>query len=562
MVIASDPLVECVPVQPAAWPDRYVCHWDKDSIDDARMVKIDFLGLGMLSLVEECLDLVAEHRGHLVDLSRIEFDDRRVFQRIQQGDTIGVFQIESRAQAQMLPRTLPETLDDLTVQVAIVRPGPIVGGAVNPYVKAREAMREGRPVESKTTHPTVAGVLAETLGVVLFQEQVAQVAICMGGMTSSRAERFRRDMSRRDWQRWVESYRDEFMRGALAREVPEQVAAAMFTNLEGFAAFGFPKSHAAAFGLLAYQTAWLKEHYPAEFYCALFNNWPMGFYPPHVLTNDARRHDVEILGPDVNVSGAASSVEGASVRIGLGYVQELGQAGARTVVAARDEGGRFHSLFDFVHRTGVRTRAAENLIRVGAFTELGLNRRELLWQLGLFGGGLQQGRLTGPARPRQLRLALPTAQDQVALPELSAYDRVVADYEILRLSPEDHPMSFQRARLDAAGVASSEALRAMRERRRAQTAGLVVCRQRPATARGIVFLLLEDEHGLVNVLVPRALYERERERMLVRTCSFLRVGGVLERHAGAVPMIRADRVDPLEDEKVAGLRAPHGKSWG
>jgi error-prone DNA polymerase len=562
MVIASDPLVECVPVQPAAWPNRYVCHWDKDSVDDARMVKIDFLGLGMLSLVEECLDLVAQHRGLLVDLSRIDFEDQRVFRRIQEGDTVGVFQIESRAQAQMLPRTRPQNLDDLTVQVAIVRPGPIVGGAVNPYVKARQAQREGRPVEPTAMHPSVADVLRETLGVVLFQEQVVQVATTMGGMSSGEAERFRRAMSRRDWQRTAGSYRQSFMEGALGQGVPEDVAAGMFRNLEGFAAFGFPKSHAAAFGLLAYQSAWLKEHHPAEFYCALYNNWPMGFYPPHVFTNDARRHDVEVRGPDVNVSAAACTVEGDAVRIGLGYVHDLGRAGANAVVAARAEDGPFRSLFDFMHRTGVRTRAVENLVRVGAFGHLGLNRRELLWQLGLFGGGLQHGRLTSPPRPRQLRLALPTAQDQVFLPDHSALERVAADYEILGLSPEDHPMAFERALLDTAGSASSEALRAMEPRRRVETAGLVVCRQRPGTAKGIVFLLLEDEHGLVNVLVPRALYERERERLLVRSCAFLRVGGLLEGHAGAVPMLVADRIDPLHDEPAAGLRMPEGKSWG
>jgi error-prone DNA polymerase len=562
MVIASDPLVECVPVQPAAWPNRYVCHWDKDSIDDARMVKIDFLGLGMLSLVEECLDLVANHRGEVLDLSRIPFDDQRVFQRIQQGDTIGVFQIESRAQAQMLPRTQPENLDDLTVQVAIVRPGPIVGGAVNPYVKAREARREGRAAQPKPVHWTVSEVLHETLGVVLFQEQVAQVAIAMGAMSPGEAERFRRDMSRRDWERSVGPYRERFMRGAAGNGVPEQVAADMFKNLEGFAAFGFPKSHAAAFGLLAYQTAWLREHYTAEFYCALYNNWPMGFYPPHVFTNDARRHDVDVRGPDVNLSAARCTVEGDAVRIGLGYIQELGRAGAEVVVEARDEAGPFRSLFDFVHRTGVRTRAVENLVRVGAFTGFGLGRRELLWQLGLFGGGLQRGRLTKPARPRQLRLALSTAQDQVALPDLTPFERVATDYEVLKLSPEDHPMSFQRSGLAARGVASSEELRALTPKRRVETAGLVVCRQRPGTAKGIVFLLLEDEHGLVNVLVPSALYDQERERMLVRTSPFLRVSGLLEAHAGAVPMLRAERLDRLEDEAVTALHTPEGKSWG
>jgi error-prone DNA polymerase len=379
-------------------------------------------------------------------------------------------------------------------------------------------------------------------------------------MSPGEAEQFRRAMSRRDWGQSVDHYREVFMNGARAKGVPEQVAGEMFKNLEGFASFGFPKSHAAAFGLLAYQSAWLREHYPPEFYCALYNNWPMGFYPPHVFTNDARRHGVEVLSPNVNVSAASCMVERRSVRIGLGYVRGLGRAGAAAVVAAREESGPFRSLFDFMHRTGLRAEAVENMVRVGAFCDLGLNRRELLWQLGLFGGGLQRGWLSRPPRARQLRLALPTSQDEVSLPDFSAFDRMAADYEVLKLSPESHPMHFQRTWLDSAGVASSQQLRSMEPKRQVETAGLVVCRQRPSTAKGIVFLLLEDEHGMTNVLVPSLLYEQQR--VLVRSCDFLWVAGVLEGHAGAVPMLRAERVERLRDEATALLRTPEGKSWG
>ena len=248
------------------------------------------------------------------------------------------------------------------------------------------------------------------------------------------------------------------------------------------------------------------------------------------------------------------------MRIGLGYVHGLGQAGAAAVVAAREEAGPFRSLFDFMHRTGLRTDAVENLVRVGAFCDTGLNRRELLWQLGLFGGGLQRGWLSRPPRVRQLRLGLSTSQDEISLPDFSAFDRMAADYEVLKLSPETHPMRFQRAWLDTIGVASSRELHSMEPQQRVETAGLVVCRQRPSTARGIVFLLLEDEHGLTNVLVPSKLYEEER--VLVRSCDFLWIGGVLEGHAGAVPMLRAERVARLRDEAAAHLRAPQGKSWG
>ncbi|MBO0683651.1 MAG: error-prone DNA polymerase, partial [Candidatus Dormibacteraeota bacterium] len=337
-----------------------------------------------------------------------------------------------------------------------------------------------------------------------------------------------------------------------------------------------PKSHAAAFGLLAYQSTWLKVHHPSEFFCALYNNWPMGFYPPHVFTNDARRHGVRVLGPNVNVSLASCTVESPPspqpsprrgegvlgegvVRIGLGYVHGLGKAGADAVVEARADAGPFRSLFDFMHRTGLRTEAVENLVRVGAFSDLGLNRRELLWQLGLFGGGLQRGWLSRPPKARQLRLGLPTSQDEVQLPDFSAYERMAADYEVLKLSPDSHPMAFQRPWLDTLGVASSLSLQLTQTQRRVETAGLVVCRQRPGTAKGIVFLLLEDEHGMTNVLIPAQLYDEQR--VVVRSCDFLWVGGVLEGHAGAVPMLRAERVARLRDQ-AEPLRTPQGKSWG
>ncbi|HEV2953425.1 MAG TPA: DNA polymerase III subunit alpha, partial [Candidatus Dormibacteraeota bacterium] len=367
MVISSDPLVECVPIQPAAWPNRYVCHWDKDSIDDARMVKIDFLGLGMLSLVEECLDLIHQQRGELVDLSRIDFADQVVYDRIGQGDTIGVFQIESRAQSQMLVRTQPRNLDDLTIQVAIVRPGPIVGGAVNPYVRMREALRNDREYRPPNIPDCIHDVLEETMGVVLFQEQVTQVAMNLGGMTAARAERFRKAMSRHDWDTEEEGYRSQFMAGAKANGVADVVAERYYQNLLGFASFGFPKSHAAAFGLLSYQSTWLREYYTPEFYCALYNQWPMGFYPPHVFTNDARRHGVTVLRPNVNHSLEHCTVEHGGVRLGLGYVRGVQEATASAVVSERDRGGNFASLFDFVHRVELPSKTVENLIRVGAF---------------------------------------------------------------------------------------------------------------------------------------------------------------------------------------------------
>jgi error-prone DNA polymerase len=557
MVISSDPLVESVPVQPSAWPGRYVCHWDKDSVDDARMVKIDFLALGMLSLVEDCLDLVHEQRGELVDLSRIDFDDARVYRRIREGDTIGVFQIESRAQAQMLPRTQPENLDDLTVQVAIVRPGPIVGGAVTPYVQHREARRLDRNAPPELPHECLRGILDETYGAVLFQEQVVQVAMAMGGMTDGEAERFRRSLSRKDVTRTIEYYQDVFMRGAAERGVPQAVAERVFAGLSGFASFGFPKSHAAAFALLAYQSAWLREHYRPEFYCALYNNQPMGFYPPMVLTNDAKRHGVEVLRPDVNVSKAKCSVESDAVRIGLGYVREVGEAAAGVVIAERERSGPYLTLFDFSHRTGLRRESIENLIRAGAFIELDLTRRELLWQLGLLDRRLHHGRPSKPPPHRQLHLALPTIQDELMLPDLSAYERMATDYATMGLSPDAHPLPFLRKQAGP-GLRTVVEMQAMEPGRNVETAGMVVCRQRPGTAHGIVFLLLEDEGGLANVTVSPELYEAHRT--LVRTQPFLRVSAVLQAHAGRVPMLRALRLQPLTGNHQ--LVMPEGKSWG
>jgi error-prone DNA polymerase len=568
MVISSEPLIDCVPCQPARWPNRYIAHWDKDSVDDARMVKIDFLGLGMLSVVEECVDLVERHRERVVDLSRHpDFTDPAIYDDICRGDTVGVFQIESRAQIAMLPRTRPESLDDLTVQVSIVRPGPIVGGAVNPYVRRREARRRN-PHYRIDVPACVRETLEETLGVVLFQEQVIDVAKQMGGFTAGEAETFRRAMSRKRSLPIMESYRQKFMTGALSHpDVSEADATKMFENLLGFAEFGFPKSHGAAFGLLAFQSTWLKHYFPPEFLCALLNEQPMGFYPPHVLTKDAQRHGVVIRRPDINISDAKCTVEEigpddvqtdvrGAVRIGLGYVRSVGEAAAQRIEEERGRGGDYRSLFDFVQRTGLSQEAVTNLIRIGAFDCLGLNRRELIWQLGLFAGGFEQAELRRP-RDRQLRLPLPTAQDEVRLTDFNAYQRMAGDYGVLSLSPDSHPMQFLRPALGE-GVLSSRHLYSLPEGHRADLAGLVVCRQQPLTAKGIIFLLLEDEFGMVNVLVSRELVEAHRD--IVRTAHFVRVRGPLERRTGEQRTLIAESLEQILPAEAFSM--PAGKSWG
>src|SRR3954453_18860284 len=318
MVISSRPLVELVPVQPAAMAGRQMCQWDKDSCADAGFLKIDLLGLGMLSAVEECVDMVARTRGTQIDLSRIALDDAAVFEEIQHADTVGCFQIESRAQMQTILRTRPENLDDITVQVALVRPGPIQGKAVHPYIKHRQAKRDDPGYEPPVEHESLREPLRDTLGVVVFQDQVLDVAMASAGFSVGEAEGLRRAMSRKRSEEAIEAFRPRFVAGCLGNGVDEQTAHVLYDKPVGFSGFGFPKSHAAAFALLAYQSAWLRHYYPAEFLCALLNAQPMGFYPPASLVRDAQRRRVEVLAPHVNLSSEACTVVGGAVRIGVG----------------------------------------------------------------------------------------------------------------------------------------------------------------------------------------------------------------------------------------------------
>src|SRR5919197_1270057 len=325
MVISTRPLVELVPVMPAAMAGRQLVQWDKDSCADAGFLKIDLLGLGMLSAVEECVELISERREEAIDLSRIPLDDPDVYDDIQRADTIGVFQIESRAQMQSLLRTRPENLDDLTVQVALVRPGPIQGKAVHPYIEHRQKLREDPSFVPPVDHPLLAEPLRSTLGVVVFQDQVLDVAIAVAGFGVGEAEGLRRAMSRKRSHAALEAYRGRFVEGALGRGVDEETAHRIYDKLVGFSGFGFPKSHAAAFGLLAYQSAWLRHHYPSEFLCALLTAQRMGFYPPASLVRDGQRRGVEVRPPDVNRSAARCVIEQGAVRVGLEYVKSLGE---------------------------------------------------------------------------------------------------------------------------------------------------------------------------------------------------------------------------------------------
>src|SRR5881396_3374191 len=556
MIISSRPLVEVVPLERAAMEDRVVCQWDKDSCDDARFVKIDFLALGMLSLVEECVELIAARAGKTPDLSRIDFADAAVYDRICRGDTVGLFQIESRAQIQMLRRTRPRNLEDLAVEVAIVRPGPIVGGAVNPYVRRREDQRRareaGRPYKPPLDHPLLESALAETLGVILYQDQVLQVCKALAGFTAGQAEALRRAMSRRRSHDLIAGFWEEFRDGAVTRGVPEATAEKVFGQVIAFSEFGFPKSHAAAFGLLAYQSAWLRHYYPVEYYVALFNNQPMGFYSLDALGRDAMRNGIELRLPDINVSDVWCTVEGGEprrLRIGLGFIRHWSEETATATVEEREKSGPFKSVGDVIRRASpqLRRTAIEALMWVGGCDAFGLTRRELLWQVGLWLPPKASRSADGRGR-RQLELALNHPHEQLAFGGLAPHERLLAEYATLGFSASGHPLSLVRNALPP-GLTLNRDLDDLKAGVKCQVAGLVVARQRPETAKGIVFLLVEDETGMTNVIVRPDVYDRCRAA--VRGEPFVLVTGKLAKDDGTVNVL-AEKVEGLQcDVRIA-----------
>ena len=524
MVISTRPLIELVPVELAAMEGRRNCQWDKDSCSDAGFLKIDLLGLGMLSAVEECVDQIVSLRGETIDLSRVPLDDQAVYKEIQEADTVGLFQIESRAQMQSLLRTRPENLDDLTVQVALVRPGPIQGKAVHPYVERRQRLREDSSYIPPYDHPLLAECLRDTLGAIIFQEQVLDVAMALAGFSVGEAEGLRRAMSRKRSQDAIEAYRERFYEGAAGKGVDRATAELVFSKINGFASFGFPKSHAAAFALLAYQSAWLRHYYRGEFLCALLNAQPMGFYPPASLVRDAQRRGVEVLPPDLNASADRCRIEGDAVRVGLGYIKGLGEAPAKEFVEERERSGLFRSVVDLAQRAPLDRPALEALVASGACDSFGWPRRQLLWRLGLAPRSASVG---SQGAERQLALPLEPTSEIPELPEQTPWERMLADYRTTNLSVGVHPLELLRPHLPAE-VATSLDLEHLENRSSLTIAGLVIARQRPATANGVVFMLLEDEHGQVNLVVPPAVYERFRP--LVRGEPLLLARGRFERY--------------------------------
>jgi error-prone DNA polymerase len=598
MVISTTPLVELCPVQPAAMEERQIVQWDKDSCADAGFLKIDLLGLGMLSAVERCVDEIARTRGEKIDLSRVPLDDDQVWSTIQRAETTGVFQIESRAQMQMLPRTLPRDLDDLTVQVALVRPGPIQGGAVHPYIERRKRLREDPGYEIPYEHPSLEPVLRDTLGAIVFQDQVLEVAMALAGFSVGEAEGLRRAMSRKRSEAAMMRYRERFIEGAVGQGVSREVAERVFGQIEGFSGFGFPKAHSAAFGLLAYQSTWLRVHYGPELLCGLLNEQPMGFYPPDALVHEAQRRGIEILPPDVNVSEVDCRVEtrgavaGSSgnppVRIGLGYVTELAEADAEAVVEERRRGGLYRSVSDLAGRSGAGAAALQRLAWAGACDSLversapvrtaapsahefpfqgSLSnsepadpevdlRRPALWEA----GGVARASRTDDGA----QLALPLdGSPTPPLPPLGPWDRIVADYRTTGMTLGKHPMELLRQGLPR-DVLSSEGIARTRHGTGVKVAGMVVARQRPATANGVVFMLLEDERGTINLIVPPPVVERCR--LAVRTSGFVQATGKLEHREGTTNVVvsRIERLQPgdLPMPKTRELEPPVHRETG
>ncbi|HUC07136.1 MAG TPA: DNA polymerase III subunit alpha, partial [Solirubrobacterales bacterium] len=564
MVISTRPLIDVCPVVPAAMAGRQIVQWDKDSCSDAGLLKIDLLGLGMLSAVERCVEEVGETRGESLDLSRIPFDDPATYRSIQAAETTGVFQIESRAQMSMLPRTRPESLDDLTVQVALVRPGPIQGGAVHPYIERLKRRREDpEGFEIPYEHPLLKDALKYTLGTIVFQEQVIEVAIALAGFSAAQADSLRRAMSRKRSEAAIRKHHEDFIAGAGEKGVTEAVAERVWGQIQGFSGFGFPKAHSAAFGLLAYQSAWLRVHRRQEFLCALLNEQPMGFYPPDALVHEAQRRGVSLAGPDANRSRVLCHVERIegelTVRVGLGYVKGVRGEEMQSLVAGRERSGEYAGIADLASRSGAGRDGLERLAWAGALDDLvgeegtwipaaGSGRREALWEAG--------GASTGVRHGADVQMALPLEPPRAPeLEPLDEWQRTIADYRSIGITLDEHPMGLMREDLDAEILSSVELERA-ESGDTVTVAGMVVARQRPQTANGIVFMLLEDERGTVNLVVPAAVYERCRAA--VRAAPLVRAKGRLERHEGVTNVVVSEVVE-LSIPKASARRGRDGE---
>ena len=574
-VIARTPLCELVPIENAAMPDRTMIEWDKDDVDAMAMLKVDVLGLGMLTCVRKAFDLIKGLRDkgkkgagdpQSLSLHTVPPEDPAVYDMICAADTIGVFQIESRAQMTMLPRLRPRCFYDLVIEVAIVRPGPIQGNMVHPYLRRRNG-------EEPVSYPSedVKRVLGKTLGVPLFQEQVMALAIVAAGFTPDEADQLRRAMAA--WKRkgnQIDRFGRRLVSGMVDRGYPREFAERCFKQIQGFSEYGFPESHAASFALLVYVSAWLKRHHPAAFAAALINSQPMGFYAPAQIVRDAQEHGVEVRPVDVNFSGWECSLERECLRLGLRIVKGLRKEDAEAVAGAVARCGRFSSLEALRRASGVRVSCLRRLASADAFGSMGLDRQQALWhvralrdeQLPIFAPHGPEGRqdkaglaARKAAEEGQGAPGGAPAYRPVDLPAVSEPQKVIHDYSSLSLSLKAHPISFIRPRLDGRGVTPAAELKdagRWPHGARVAVAGIVLVRQRPATASGIIFITLEDETGIANLIVRPRVYERcrraARHGVVVLAC------GWVERQ-GEVVHVMVRHIEDLERE-MAALTVP------
>jgi error-prone DNA polymerase len=555
-VITRGPLTELSPVLNAAMPGRTTIEWDKDDIDALGILKIDVLALGMLTCIRRAFDLIAAHHGRVLTLATLPPDDPAVYDMLCRADSLGVFQVESRAQMSMLPRLRPRTFYDLVIEVAIVRPGPIQGDMVHPYLRRRAGHE---PVD----YPSEAlrRVLEKTLGIPLFQEQAMRIAIVGAGFTPAEADQLRRAMATFRHAGTIQMFERKLIDGMVARGYAPDFAERCFRQIEGFGTYGFPESHAASFALLVYVSAWLKCHYPAAFACALLNSQPMGFYAPAQIVRDAREHGVTVLEPDVNASDwecrleEGGDPEAPAFRLGFRQIKGAREDDAGRLVAARGSG--FRDAFDLWRKTGLSMTALETLARADAFRSLGLDRRAALWTL----RGLGEAPL-----PLFAGLDRPAATEpEVVLPEMPLGEHVVEDYASLSLSLKCHPLALLRPALAARGLVPAARLALVRPGAPLRIAGLVVVRQRPGTAKGIIFITLEDETAIANLIVRPDVFERCRKALLA--ARLLAATGRVERHDHVTHLLVqhladfSDLLASLAVDRPAAPTFPDGRNF-
>jgi error-prone DNA polymerase len=533
MVIGAGPLDEVVPLEPAAMPGRVVIQWDKEDCADLGIIKIDLLGLGMLAVLEEAIPMVRAHEGTAVDIAHLPSDDPAVYEMLQRADTVGVFQVESRAQMATLPRMKPRTFYDLVVEVAIIRPGPIVGKMVHPYLDRRN----GRALV-QYDHPSLEPILRRTLGVPLFQEQLLRMAMAVAGFSGGEAEELRRAMGFKRSTARMEKIEQRLREGMARNGIRGETADRIVRSITSFALYGFPESHAASFALIAYASAYLKCHHPAAFFAAMLNCYPLGFYHPATLVKDAQRHGVAVTPVDITRSGWKCEIEGKNLRLGLKYV-----AGLREETGLRTERERvlrpFESIADFTARAAPNKRELEALAYSGAFAVFGMTRREALWQAAAVERD-PQSLLAGvqPVRRADEMSGGAETQSEIQLPKMAPMEETLADYAVTGVTTGPHLMAHLRARLKARGVLSAADLAQAQNGAWVKAAGVVIVRQRPGTGKGFLFLTLEDETGIANVIVTPDIFHANRT--LLHRAQILVVEGPLQKQDGVIH-VRARR---------------------